>query len=247
MMALIRQQQLQQHATGLIGHASLMSGQTLLMPHSTASSSSSSTSSAAPMDNDEIVGRALKLLHGALSVFAGKMLQRCLGDQWVSAVRDRLRQAQPMTFVSTTFGPVMQEIDRKRQELAAEKETELGEKAREQDQLDLRDLLQCITRMWDVFRNVLKPGVRYIPPSTSRLLLPALTHQAIVQIVLLRADGRKEQLGSSGPVLHRRHLSRMLLILPFLHDFETAHLRCLQGVGYGRASADGHRCHKGGT
>lgn len=71
-------------------------------------------------------------------------MQQCMGAQWVGTVRDRLRQTQPMSFVSTTFGPMAQRPD----------------STGDQQPLDLRDLLQCVTRLWDIFRNVLRPSVR---------------------------------------------------------------------------------------
>jgi hypothetical protein len=109
------------------------------------------------LNNDGIVGGALKLLHTALHQFAGKMLTRYLGEGWVSAVLDRLRSAQPMAGVaSTTFGQVAKEIaDSQQQPMNGAAATAVVEK-----ELDLRDLLLCTTRMWDIFRTVLKPDVR---------------------------------------------------------------------------------------
>jgi hypothetical protein len=108
------------------------------------------------MDNDEIVGKALKILHSALQGFATKMLKKYLGDNWAETVRERLHTR--MTFASTTFDHVAQEIADKKSEARKQGDVIIGEKDSE---LDLRDLLLCIARMWDIFSNVLKPVVRY--------------------------------------------------------------------------------------
>jgi len=102
--------------------------------------------------NEEVVGKALKLLHSALNAFVSRMLQKVFGDSWIERVMDCLQQPQPMAFMTTAFGHVPKEIATN-----GVAGNESGSRAQE---LDLRNLLQCITRMWDVFRMVLKPVVR---------------------------------------------------------------------------------------
>lgn len=98
------------------------------------------------------MGKALKLLHSALNAFVSRMLQKVFGDSWIERVMDCLQQPQPMAFMTTAFGHVPKEIATN-----GVAGNESGSRAQE---LDLRNLLQCITRMWDVFRMVLKPVVR---------------------------------------------------------------------------------------